>query len=248
MIRVQIDPSAVLKRLDGFENQAGYAMSLALNRVANLAQEAQREQMKQAFKLRRETFVLRGVKISKADRASKSTWRVVIQIAYPDDRRFMHEHEKGGERKRHGGRFLWQPNAKIFRGIITKANPLHPKNLNMRKTPAGQIKGDHRTFMVRTQQGQRLVLQRVDRRLDARSLRGLKTMTLDNFAGGMGPRRKQETRSIRRTAGTRLLYRLVDRVRIPADLQFVKTVGRTVQAQWEKQAAAAARRAIETAR
>lgn len=204
MIRVQIDPSAVLKRLDGFENQAGYAMSLALNRVANLAQEAQREQMKQAFKLRRETFVLRGVKISKADRASKSTWRVVIQVAYPDDRRFMHEHEKGGERQRHGGRYLWQPNATVFKGIITRSNPLHPKNLKMRKTPAGQIKGDHRTFMVRTQSGQRLVLQRIDRRLDKRSVRALKSMTLDNFAGGMGPRRKQETKSIRRTVGTRL--------------------------------------------
>lgn len=246
MIRVQIDPSEVLKRLDGFEKQAGYAMSLALNRVANLAQEAQREQMKQAFKLRRETFVLRGVKISKADRASKSTWRVVIQIAYPDDRRFMHEHEKGGERKRHGGRFLWQPNAKVFRGIITKANPLHPKNLNMRKTPAGQIKGDHRTFMVRTQQGQRLVLQRIGKDqvhpgFTASSIKGL---TLKNFGQG----KRGQLKQARPKAAMRLLYRLVDRVRIPADLQFVKTVGRTVQAQWEKQAAAAARRAIETAR
>lgn len=246
MITVRIDPSAVLKQLEGFENQAGYAMSLALNRLANLAQEAQREHMKQAFKLRRETFVLRGVKISKADRASKTSWRVVIQVAYPDDRRFMHEHEKGGERQRHGGRYLWQPNATVFRGVITRANPLAPKNLKMRKTPAGQIKGEHRTFMVRTQQGQRLVLQRIgkDQAHPGFTASSIKGLTLKNFGTG----KRGQLKQARPKAAMRLLYRLVDRVRVPAELEFVKTVGRTVQAQWEKQAASAARKAIETAK
>ena len=100
-IRVHVDPRAVLGWLsDAQERQLPFAVSLALNRVANQAQVAERENIKRSFKLRRESFVLKGVKISKQDRATKSSWRVTIQLAYPDDRHFLDQHEVGGYRTR----------------------------------------------------------------------------------------------------------------------------------------------------
>lgn len=249
MITIQVNIQGALTMLAKAQDQLPFAISLGLNRLANAGQAAEQAHMRKAFKLRREQFVVRGVKINKADRATKTSWRVVIQLAYPDDRPFMDQHEKGGFRTRHGGRFLWQPNQQVFRSkVIAASNPLSPKNLHMQRTPAGQIKGDQRTFMVKTANGQRLVLQRQDRKLDGRSVRGLKSLTLDNFAGGMGPRTKKEKRSIRRTGGTRLLYRLVERVRIPADLRFVDTIQREVAAKQGVVMQEALMQALRTAR
>ena len=249
MISIHVDTRGAMVMFAHAQEQLPFAVSLGLNRIANAGQAAEQAQIRRAFKLRREQFVVRGVKIEKADRATKTSWRVVIQLAYPDNRPFMDQHEKGGFRTRHGGRFLWQPNQQVFRSkIIAASNPLHPKNLHMHKTDKGQIKGDQRTFMVKTASGQRLVLQREDRRLDKRSARGLKSLNLDNYAGGMGPRRKKETRSIRRTGGTRLLYRLVERVRIPADLRFVDTIQREVAAKQGVIMQDAMRQALRTAR
>lgn len=248
-VEIHVNTSGVMVMLAHAQGQLPYAISLGLNRLANIGQKAEQDQMKRSFKLRRETFVLRGVKINKADRASKTSWRVTIQLSYPDNRPFMDQHEQGGFRTRRGGRFLWQPNSEVFKSkVISASNPLAPKNLHMTRTPGGQIKGDQRTFMVKTASGQRLVLQREDRRLDKRSARGLKSLTLDNFAGGMGPRTKKEKRSIRRTGGTRLLYRLVERVRIPADLRFVETISREVAAQQAAVMNEAVREALRTAR
>lgn len=249
MITIHVNAQGALAMLANAHDQLPFAISLGLNRLANAGQAAEQAQMRKGFKLRREQFVVRGVKIDKADRATKTSWRVVIQLAYPDDRPFMDQHEKGGFRTRHGGRFLWQPNQQVFKSrVIAASNPLSPKNLHMKRTPAGQVKGEQRTFMVKTASGQRLVLQREDRRLDQRSARGIKSLTLDNFAGGMGPRTKKEKRSIRRTGGTRLLYRLVERVRIPADLHFVETIQREVEAKQEAIMNEALLQALRTAR
>ena len=92
MLRIQIETKWGM--LDA--KQIPWMMTLALNKVANAAQQKQREHIKRAFQLRRESFVLRGVYISKADRASKTSWRVVIQLAYPDQRHFLDQHEEGG--------------------------------------------------------------------------------------------------------------------------------------------------------
>jgi hypothetical protein len=232
VIKVQLDLAESLRLVSSVaEKQLPYAISLAINRVANKAQDAEREHMRQSFHLRRESFVLRGVKIAKADRATKTSWQCIIQLAYPDNRHFLDEHEEGQDRTRYGGKRLWQPNTQVFRSkIIGRANPLSPKRLGLHRDAGGRIVGNERTFLVRTR-GQVLVLQRTDRGMDGRSRRGLKSMTLDNVHVGVGPKRKRD-RAIHRTAGTRLLYRLVSRVRIPARLEFVKTIGDTVQREW----------------
>ena len=231
-IRVHVDPRAVLGWLsDAQERQLPFAVSLALNRVANQAQVAERENLKRSFKLRRESFVLKGVKISKQDRATKSSWRVTIQLAYPDDRHFLDQHEVGGYRTRYGGKRLWQPNPEVFASkVIGRANPLHPKNLRLAKDKSGRVVGQERTFLVRVKSAV-LVLQRVDRRLTKGSARRLKGLTLDNVQTGMGPHTKK-SRGISRTGGTRLLYRLVERVKLPARLQFVSTIGGVAQSQF----------------
>lgn len=235
MITIKVDPKSVLNGFSLFQDQqAPFAVSRALNRIANAGQSAEQAHMRESFHLRRESFVIRGVKIDKADRATKSSWRVVIQLAYPDQRHFMDEHEQGGERQRFGGGRLWKPNPEVFKSkIIGRSNPLHPSMLHLHKDAKGRIIGDQRTFLIKTKgNGKMLVLQRQDRGLDGRTKRGLKTLTLDNIHVGMGPRMKRE-REFRRTNGTRLLYMLVSRVRIPAKLEFVTTISKVVNEQLE---------------
>lgn len=223
MIQVKVHPEGALAALATAGGQFPYIVSVALNRTANIGQEAERKQMRGSLHLRQERFVVRGIKIDKADRATKTSWRVVIQLAYPDDRHFLDQHEEGGDRIRHGGKRLWKPNKEVFKSkIIGRANPLHPSNLHLHLDEGGRIVGDQRTFLVRVSSGKVLILQRVDRRIDRRGAR-LSSFTLDNVAVGMGPRRRKE-KALHRTVGTRLLYKLVDRVRIPADLKFVPTI------------------------
>lgn len=230
MISFRVNPTAALGWLADYQQrQLPYAVSLALNRSANRGQSAEQDKLRSRFRLRREQFVVRGIKIAKADRATKSSWRVVVAVAYPDDRHFLDDHEEGAQRVRHGGKRLWQPNAEVFRSkVIGRANPLHPRNLKLHKDKSGRIVGEQRTFLVRTH-GQVLILQRVDRSLTKPSRSRLRGLTLDNVAVGMGPHTRK-TKAIHRNAGTRLLYRLVDRVRIPARLEFVPTVGGTAAA------------------
>ena len=54
----------------------------------------------------------------------------------------------------------------------------------------------------------------------------------DEFKGGQGPARKGEKYSLKRTAGTRLLYTLKQRVRVQAQLQFVPIAKGAVEAGW----------------
>lgn len=230
MISIRVDPSKALGNLtDAQERQLPFAVSMAINRTANDAQSAERYRVKASFKLRREAFNLRGVYISKQDRANKTTWRAVIQIQA--DRDYLNKFEAGGEQMPHG-RFRWIPNRDMFKSrIIGAGDPLHPKNHKFHKDPSGRMLGNERTFMVKTKgNGQVLVLQREDKRLTKRSSR-LSSFTLDNVAVGMGPRTRKQ-KALSRTAGVRMLYRLTTRYKVRAQLEFYDTVSRTVQDVW----------------
>ena len=249
MISIHVDYRAALGMLTDMERkQLPYAMKLALNRVAIKAQVAEMEHMQKVYKLRRPEFVLKGVKIAKPDFATKSSWRVIISLAYPDDRQFLNPHEKGGAKVRHGGKRLWQPNEQVFKSkIINRGNPLHPKNLKLRLNASGRIQGEQGTFLVRTK-GQVLILQRVARTLAKKGSAKLSTLTLDNFKGGQGPRMKAEKKALKRTGGTRLLYRLVSKVPIKATLQFVGTISKSAQANWPSEIQQAMAEAMKGAR
>lgn len=228
MITVRVDVKGALGNLSSLEKrQVPFAVSLALNRVANKAQVAEMEHIQKTFKLRNAAFVLRGVKIEKADRATKSSWRVVIRLAYPDDRQFMAPHEKGGFKVRHGGKRLWQPNGEVFKGkIIGRSNPLNPKNLKLRMQADGRIQGEQRTFLVKGK-GQVLILQRLanDKAHPGFTSGSLSRISLKNFGGNKSGFlvRKRDPASVR------TLYRLISRAPIKARLEFEPTIVKTVQ-------------------
>lgn len=246
MISIQVKSQGFLAMLAGATNQLPYAMSLALNRVAVDGQKAEQGRLKAAFHLRRETFVIRGIKIEKADRASKTSWRVVISIPVAQD--FLSKFEEGDPKVPRQGKWLWIPNPAVFQNkIINRGNPLHPKNLHFMKSKGGQLVGDQRTFMLKGKNGKPLVIQRTDRGLAKGSYSIMRSMTLDNVHMGMGPREKKQ-KGIRRNAGTRLLYTLVSRVRTPVRLEFVSTITNEVQAQWPERMNQAISEALRTAR
>jgi hypothetical protein len=248
MFLIKVDTAEVMDRLTGMEQvQLPFAMSLALNRIANAAQAAEQAHLKAKFKLRRPAWNLQGIYISKADRATKSSWRVVVQVQPTRD--YLSRMEEGGEKTPTRGRWLWKPNAEVFKNkIILRSDPLHPLNLRFHKQGRShQFQGNERTFMIAVK-GLLLVLQRVDRRLTKQSARRLGRLTLDTFRGGQGPSLKRERVAIERTVGTRLLYTLVSRVRVPRKLEFVNTISRTVQTQWPAVFADALGEAMRTAR
>jgi hypothetical protein len=246
MINIQVNAQGALIMLAQMQDQLPYAMSLALNRVAIDGQKAEQDRLKKAFHLRREQFVIRGIKIEKADRASKTTWRVIISIPVAQD--FLSKFEGGDPKVPRNGKWLWIPNPAVFANkIINRGNPLHPKQLHFQKSKGGQLQGDQRTFMIKGKHGKPIVLQRVDRKLGKGSASTMRAMTLDNVQVGMGPRQKRE-KAIHRTGGTRLLYTLVSRVPTPVRLEFVNTITHEVEAQWPGRINEAIHEALGTAR
>lgn len=245
-VSIQVNASGALLMLAQAQEQLPYAMSVALNRVAIDGQKAEQARLRQAFTLRREQFVIRGIKIEKLDRATKTTWRVVISIPAAQD--FLSKFEEGTPKVPRQGKWLWIPNSNVFKNkIINRGDPLHPKNLHFHKSKGGQLQGDQRTFMIKSKAGKPIVVQRVDQGLKKGSAAIMRAMTLDNVHTGMGPRMKKQ-KAISRTGGTRLLYTLVSKVSTPVRLEFVNTITREVMRTWPERMNEAVRQALRTAR
>ncbi len=213
MLRVQIDPRGALATLSDLEQrQAPFAVSLFLNRLGNDAQGDMRDQIKRAFKLRREDWNLKGIYIARQDRATKTSWRVVIQVE--DKRSYLNKFEDGGEKVPLGGRMhIAVPNDDVFRGRILKPDdPLRPKNLQLHRDSHGRVIGDQRTFVLPLRhQGEQGIFQRLGkdkrgRQKKNKGIRGRKGLD----------------------SGIQLLYTLVKRVPVRAQLQFVPTITATV--------------------
>lgn len=235
MFKMRVDPKAVLGDLDTAQTkQLPYAVSLALNRVANLGQKAQQAKMAAALHLRRETWVFRSIKIMKADRATKTSWSVIIQVA----REFLevaNRLETGMDHLPRVGDHFFVPNVDVFqRKVITTANPLHPMNLHFKKR-GKQMVGNKDTFMIHTRaRGTTLVLQRM-----AKGARGISQSVSGGGLRGARGRDAQgritsggAVKGIRR-GGVRLLYTLVSRAKVPAKFEFYSTISRTVSMNWD---------------
>jgi len=238
MIKLLVDSSSSLAVLGAMSGQLPYAISRALNLTANDAQEAQRQQMRKSFRLKREQFNLRGVYISKSDRADKSTWRVVIQIGQKQD--YLAKFEQGGQKLPTAGRkHIAVPNKAVFGGRALKpGDPLRPKNLHLKTTPTGQVKGDQRTFVVAVKGGQKAILQRVDKDASGKLSRGARTK------GGKKHNRK------RRVAGgaVRVLFWLDTQVPIAPILHWETTMTSTSRRVWPVRFEEAMRYALRTMR
>lgn len=236
MFQINVDARTVLANLsDVQENQLPFAVSLALNRVANDAQAAERQKIRGRFHLRHETFVLNTIKIAKTDRATKSSWFVVISI--PVDRNELAKFEEGGFKTATKGKWVWEPNKDVFGDVpIQSGNSLAVKNLHFARTPGGEMQGNERTFMIHGKKGP-LILQRTDKSTKGVAQRinsGFKHGTKGREAGSgrftLGE--KLKGRAAQRKGGTRILYTLVQRVSLPIHLEFVDTISRTAYAQW----------------
>jgi hypothetical protein len=113
-INITVDPSAALTYLQRLSTQAPFATSLALNRVANIAQQDIRTEIPKHFTLRRPQFVLQTIKIDKADRSTKSKLEVTIRV--DPNRDFLAKFEAGGTKRPRDGHSIAIPTSNVRRG------------------------------------------------------------------------------------------------------------------------------------
>ncbi|WP_306600748.1 hypothetical protein [Geothrix sp. 21YS21S-2] len=252
--RVTVDPAFhALTKVE--DSQFPYAFSLALNRAANDGQEAERGRIKGQFNIRRESWNMRGIKIMKSDRASKTRWSVIIQVAPEAD--YLNKFEEAGIHEPMGGRqFVWIPNPKVWKnGIVPKEDPLRPSKLKFTRDPHGRMEGNLGTYMIkRRSDGATLVMQNTGKTgHKGFTLGSMKALSLDNVATGMGPRmRTQKALKNRKVAykdQRRIkLYTLKSKVTVPIKLQFVPTITNTVDARIASRFREAWDEAMRTAR
>ena len=257
MFSIRVDPAKALSDFYQYENkQIPFAVSLGLKWIGDSAQKAEQDHMRSAFKLRRDTFNVQGIKIAKEDRATKDKWELIIRLS--DKTNYLEKFEESGLKQPVGGRhYLWIPNDKIFKNkIIQAGDPRRPKNLNLHRDAHGRIIGDERSFMIHTSNGQTLVLQRTGSSgHKGYTKSSIAKLTLDNFgAGSAGPRMKAEksmlkARKVRyQDQATVKLYTLKARVSVPVKLEFTSTIGTNVAANWAPKMQQAMAQAMRTAR
>ncbi len=243
MLRWTIDARKILDEFVNAElRQVPFAMMLGLNRLANEAQASERKGMESRFTLRRVEWNLRGIKIEKANRATKTSWKVIIQV---DPRvSYLDRFEEEGVHEPFGGRhFLWVPNAAVFRNRIIQArDPLHPKNLRLRQS-GQRVVGDQGTYMVRTPKGP-MVIQRLGKGQGTSfTSSSLSKLTLESLGKKRGGALVKD-----RKAGSQVLYVLRARVSVPLKLEFFPTVTRVVEERAAPVFREAVSRAMATAR
>jgi len=245
MIRYSYNPDAIVATFDDAAvRQVPFGMARALNWMANEAQAAQRSGMMDRFNIRRADWNMRAIKIDKADRATKTSWRVIMQV---DPRAFhLDKFEEEGIHEPFNGRhYLWVPNEAVFKNRIIRADDLlYPKKLQLghvqgpktkgSKSEGYAIRGLQRTFMIKTANGP-IVLQRTgsasSRPLLSESTKRLNKLSLDNYGSSARYRIRRWKKNTEDT--TRKLYQLKERVTVPLKLEFFPTIQNTVQARGE---------------
>lgn len=243
MLRWTVNDQAIDRGLADLElRQVPFVMALGMNLLGNEAQVAEQRGIQDRFDLRRVEWNLRGIKIEKANRATKTSWKVIIQV---DPRvSYLDRFEEEGVHAPFGGRhFLWVPNEAVFRNrIIQSGNPLHPKNLHMH-TDGGRVVGAQGTYMIRTPKGP-MVIQRLGKGQGSSfTANSLAKITLDSLGKKRGGGLVRD-----RSAGTQVLYVLRERVTVPLKLEFFPTITRVVEERAEPVFRQAYTRALSTSR
>lgn len=221
-IKVNVNTDGLFAMLDGVIKQFPFAASLALNKVANAAVEAERKGIKERFHIRR-AWVLQGIQIIK--RADKSSLNVIIGVL--KDRDFLNYAEAGtSNRTAMGGMYQWVPNQQYFNNkIIMPTNPLHPSNMAFVKG-----RGPLNTSLIQNN-GHPLVLQRVS-----------------NVTAKGRTRKGKSQIGRNKDTGNRVLYFLIKRTKVPAKLKFIETITTTVNEQWVASMQEAVTKALSTAK
>lgn len=208
----------------GKEDQLGFAVSLAINRILNMIQLAVMEDMQAKIDFRRLAFNLRAIKINPQDRATKHKLLGIIHID-PIASNLLRLETGSDHIPINGRKYLPVPNPTVFGNkVITKDNPLQIGNLKLRDTPFG-TKGDQGTFLIESG-GKPFVIQRTKK------------------AGSKGKGKKGTNKE----TGTRLLYSLVQRTTTPVKLNFRAIATKIVNQHFREELIKAVNRAISTAK
>ena len=205
-VSINVDPKPILHTLRemGQDRQGPFILARGLNLLAKKVQKNLRADFEGSLTLRRKGWILQQVKINTGQWATKTRLRVVIELTQSAN--FISRMETGEEKHPVSGhKYLVFPNAKSFgKRIITKDNVLKYKNLGLTQTPFG-IRGRQRTFMVKTEAGTPLVLQRVAK--DAH---------------------KSYKKGREKSTGLRMLYTLIKSAKIPKKIHWYTTANQTV--------------------
>lgn len=158
------DVSKAFRRL--FADQIPYARSVALNRTADRAQEAQRKHQRRAFHVRRPTFVDRAVKIRRGDRASKRRREVIVRIEPPGGEEradILTQHEERHRKRPRSGERLAIPVAarRTGAGVVSKSERL--ASLQLRRVSRDVSVGPRGVMAVARPGGRGFVLKRTGR-------------------------------------------------------------------------------------
>lgn len=218
MITLRIDMAGVTESITSFQDQIPFATSLALNRVANAAQQAERAGISERFTIRR-PWVLQGVKIESRDRATKRNLEVTIGI--DAQRSFLSKFETGGLKVPIGdSKSIAVPELGVRPDIATIVpKSKRPRAFNFVRRPPRRpsdfqvFEGSQRTFFIQRSDGSGLIFQRTGKGSAGRDR---------NAGAGAGGH----------DDNLKLLYVTTPRVRIPAELEFATTIERVVREQF----------------
>lgn len=238
MIRVHFE-SAGLERtlLQLYSDQIPFATAVAVNEAAKAFQVYQRRHMHGAFKVRRQSWVDRNVKITHFAKKQEGRRYAEIAIVSPGSGSRSDILAKFEVRttKRPRGRSIVVPNTvkRTKSDIVSKAN--RPKafdfKLHGKGGKATVYRGDKRTFMIQRADGSGGIYQRYGKKL-ARTHKG-------GIAGR--PRRSRDTT-------TRLLYSLTPDAQLDDRLKFKVNAHATVKKVWATEFQKAFSRAVSTAK
>ena len=205
--------------------------------------------MSSTLHLRRESWVLRTIKIDRTD-LSKTSWSVVIYI----QKEFLEVANRLNTGEDHlptWGQYFCVPNESVFnRKIISSDNPLHPSQIRLTRHGDRWTSSDNSgIFMIHSKAtGTPLMMQRTSRtgKGVAQSIRaGVRHAAGERNASGQFTQGKVIRG--RRPGGTRILYTLVKRSRVPAKLEFYETITNSVNNNWENEMQQELTKALMTA-
>lgn len=218
MIGVTINTGATIKGLDLTSRQIPFAVSTALNNLANAGQRAEQELVQRDFELRQVAFILNTIKrFPQQDFATKQKLAAGYRIDPTRD--FLAKHETAHERFAIQGKpYLAIPLPDLRRtkkGLVPRS--LYPSAFKPYVDAGNISQGQQRTFIVPTKQGGNRVL-------------------LQRFGGSRGKK------------GVRALYLFVPSVHIDARLHFQETAEAVARSAWPRLFAEAWANALRTAK
>lgn len=226
-INITLDIKEVEKYLQeiGKERHLNFIVSKAVNSVLKQIQDAIRKELAAKLNLRRVSWNLLQIKINKEDWANKT--KLFGRIHITDEAHNLVRLATGNEHYPYkGGRYLAIPNKSVFGNrVITKDNPFNPSNLQLQRTPRG-LQGNQGTFLVETQRGTPLILQRTQKQ---------------------GSKRKGK-KGTDRSTGVRMLYTLVKKSKTPLKINWEAIIYTVVNKTFQAELIKAIQYAFDTAK